>query len=81
MELSSFRNRAHDFHRVDRRERPASRSASFWAVCEFYGGDPGLGVLLVPVGAVLLLTALFLIASGLRAAPSRPVSVRKNAPR
>lgn len=31
----------------------------------FYGGDPGLGVLLVPVGAVLLLGALFLVASAL----------------
>ena len=28
----------------------------------FYAGDPGLGVLLVPVGATLLLTAVFLIA-------------------
>jgi hypothetical protein len=28
----------------------------------FYGGDPGLGVLLVPVGAMLLLTAVFLVA-------------------
>jgi hypothetical protein len=28
----------------------------------FYGGDPGLGVLLVPVGAMLLLAAVFLIA-------------------
>jgi hypothetical protein len=28
----------------------------------FYAGDPGLGVLLVPVGASLLLAALFLIA-------------------
>ena len=28
----------------------------------FYSGDPGLGILLLPVGAVLLLTALFLIA-------------------
>ena len=28
----------------------------------FYGGDPGLGIALVPVGAVLLLAALFLIA-------------------
>jgi len=33
---------------------------------QFYGGDPGLGVLVVPIGAVLLLAALFLIASGLR---------------
>jgi hypothetical protein len=28
----------------------------------FYGGDPGLGILLVPMGAALLLTAIFLIA-------------------
>jgi hypothetical protein len=28
----------------------------------FYAGDPGLGVVLVPVGAILLLAALFLIA-------------------
>ena len=32
----------------------------------FYGGDPGVGVLLVPVGAVLLLLALFWIARGTR---------------
>lgn len=32
----------------------------------FYGGDPGVGVLLVPVGAVLLLLALFRIARGTR---------------
>jgi len=28
----------------------------------FYGGDPGLGVLLVPIGGVLLLLAVFSIA-------------------
>jgi len=28
----------------------------------FYGGDPGLGVLLVPVGAILLLFAIFTVA-------------------
>jgi hypothetical protein len=28
----------------------------------FYGGDPGVGVALVPVGAACLLTALFLLA-------------------
>jgi hypothetical protein len=28
----------------------------------FYAGDPGVGIILVPVGAVLLLTAVFLIA-------------------
>lgn len=35
-----------------------------------YGGDPGLGVLLAPVGAVLLLAAVFFIAS--QAAGSTP---------
>lgn len=30
----------------------------------FYGGDPGLGVLLVPVGAVSLIAAVFLLARG-----------------
>jgi hypothetical protein len=34
----------------------------FLAGVRFYSGDPGLGIALVPVGAVLLLTALFLIA-------------------
>jgi hypothetical protein len=33
-----------------------------------YAGDPGLGVLLVPVGALLLLVAAFLTARGLGAA-------------
>ena len=28
----------------------------------FYGGDPGLGVLVVPIGAAFLLTAVYLIA-------------------
>jgi len=39
---------------------------------QFYGGDPGLGVLVVPVGAVLLLAALFMVASRLRKSPSAP---------
>ena len=30
----------------------------------FYGGDPGLGVLLVPIGAVSLMAAVFLLARG-----------------
>jgi hypothetical protein len=34
-----------------------------------YGGDPGLGILLVPVGAVLLLVAVFL--TGRAFAPRR----------
>jgi len=31
----------------------------------FYSGDPGLGVLLVPIGGVLLLVAVFSIARGI----------------
>lgn len=31
----------------------------------FYGGDPGVGVLLVPIGGVLLLLAIFWIARGI----------------
>lgn len=39
-----------------------------------YGGDPGLGVLLVPVGAVLLFAAVFVTARGVSAAeiPEQP---------
>lgn len=35
---------------------------------QFYSGDPGLGILLVPVGASLLLTAVLLVARGTSAA-------------
>jgi hypothetical protein len=35
-----------------------------------YDGDPGLGALLVPVGGVLLLIAVFLTARGISAANS-----------
>jgi hypothetical protein len=35
----------------------------------FYSGDPGLGILLVPIGGVLLLLALFWTARGLRSIP------------
>jgi len=38
----------------------------------FYSGDPGLGVLLVPIGAMLLLIAIFYVAAGL--APDRAAS-------
>ncbi len=31
------------------------------------GGDPGLGIVLVPIGAVLLLLAVFLTARGVAA--------------
>jgi hypothetical protein len=50
----------------------------------FYGGDPGLGGLLVPLGATLLLIALFLIARGASyldlpedPQPSKPVRPQK----
>jgi len=39
---------------------------------QFYAGDPGLGILLVPVGAALLLTAIFLVARGAWT-PARPL--------
>jgi hypothetical protein len=39
---------------------------------QFYSGDPGLGILVVPVGAVLLLAALFFIASNLKNSPAPP---------
>jgi hypothetical protein len=35
----------------------------------FYSGDPGVGVLLVPIGGVLLLLALFWIARGVGGKP------------
>jgi hypothetical protein len=47
----------------------------------FYGGDPGIGVILVPVGAVFLLAGLFLIASGLSANTSLPRPSRPGTPR
>jgi hypothetical protein len=36
----------------------------------FYGGDPGVGVLLVPVGAVSMMIAVFLLARMAAARPS-----------
>lgn len=46
----------------------------------FYSGDPGLGVLLVPVGAVFLLAALYLVASlaGASGVPPRAVRSKDN---
>jgi hypothetical protein len=38
----------------------------------FYSGDPGLGVLLVPVGAMSLLIAVFIIARSAGAAAAAP---------
>jgi len=34
----------------------------------FYGGDPGVGILLLPIGAVLLLVAVALTLRGTKAA-------------
>ena len=47
----------------------------------FYGGDPGLGVLLVPVGAVSLIAGLFLLARGAPASPEGRGGVRPPRPR
>jgi hypothetical protein len=44
----------------------------------FYSGDPGLGVLLVPAGAVLLLTAAFYIARGAGSVGPRAPRPRPN---
>jgi hypothetical protein len=41
-----------------------------------YGGDPGLGVLLVPLGAASLLWAIFSIARGIRTSPARSAETR-----
>jgi hypothetical protein len=46
---------------------------------QFYGGDPGLGILLVPPGAVLLLLAVALMARASGAvAPAPPAPRRKD---
>jgi hypothetical protein len=47
----------------------------------FYAGDPGLGVLLVPIGAMLLLIALFLIANSVEALHPSGVSQSRPRPR
>jgi hypothetical protein len=44
----------------------------------FYAGDPGLGILLLPVGATLLLAALYLIA---REGPQSPAVQGKSSKR
>ena len=44
----------------------------------FYGGDPGLGILVVPVGATLLLIAVFLVARATGSSDAEPgESVRR----
>jgi hypothetical protein len=44
-----------------------------------YGGDPGLGVLLVPIGAALFLAAVFFIAT--QASDSRPTDKQSDTAR
>jgi hypothetical protein len=48
----------------------------------FYGGDPGLGVLILPIGAVALLLAAFRLArdAGLWVAPGTSRSMRSTRP-
>jgi hypothetical protein len=52
-------------------------AAFFLGGIVFYGGDPGLGILLLPVGALLLLAAIFLIARGVNSADIRPRTPRR----
>jgi hypothetical protein len=43
----------------------------------FYSGDPGVGILLLPIGAFLLLAAIFWIARGVSAPEVRPRPPRR----
>ena len=47
----------------------------------FYSGDPGLGVLLVPIGAMLLLIAVFYIATGMASVGLADGTDRSRGPR
>jgi hypothetical protein len=52
-------------------------AAFFLGGIVFYGGDPGLGILLLPVGAFLLLAAIFWIARGVNSPDIRPRTPRR----
>ena len=52
-------------------------AAFFLGGVVFYGGDPGLGILLLPVGAFLLLAAIFLIARGIDSPEARTRTPRR----
>jgi hypothetical protein len=52
-------------------------TAFFLGGIVFYAGDPGLGILLLPVGAGLLLAAILLIARGINAPDVRPRTPRR----
>ena len=46
----------------------------------FYSGDPGLGILLVPIGAVLLLFALWQLAASLGTKTPRHTQIQEGGP-
>ena len=52
-------------------------AAFFLGGMVFYGGDPGLGILLLPVGAFLLLAAIFWIARGVSSPDIPPRTPRR----
>jgi hypothetical protein len=52
----------------------------FFGGLTYYEGDPGLGVVLVPPGAILLIAALFLIARSASRRRSRPEEHRGRSP-
>ncbi len=45
-------------------------SGFFLGGVKFYGGDPGIGIVLLPVGALFLLAGVFLTAAGLHRNPA-----------
>jgi hypothetical protein len=51
--------------------------AFFLGGVAFYSGDPGVGVLLLPIGALLLLAALFWTARGASAPEARTRTARR----
>jgi hypothetical protein len=52
-------------------------AAFFLGGIVFYGGDPGLGILLLPVGAFLLLAAIFWIARDVQRSDVRAPTPRR----
>ena len=55
----------------------AMPAAFFLGGIVFYGGDPGLGILLLPVGAFLLLAAIFWIARDVQRSDVRAPTPRR----
>lgn len=52
-------------------------AAFFLGGVAFYSGDPGVGVLILPIGALLLLAALFWTARGVSAPEARTRTARR----